>query len=764
MPAPRNAPTRSSQRRNSQQDDTPTRTRAARGTKPAPSKSDAQDIVPPKASPTKLSPTMTRKTTRSASNISGNSFEAAPEIYASYEDPLLMVFGLSREFFDGLKKHHGKLPKERKVIVSSLQPSSSTLEEASESEDELSHDDELVVPQSTSRGGRGRGRGGRGSRGGGRARGSRGRGRGGRGRGGAARTTSPLRTRPSRNAAPMFPLTEEDDDQPSNQSTPNLSAKPPLHLYRRNHNLGALDDDYEEAIADDDRDAGSDLLEHMDIDSVTPGGSPPPGLYESILNGTYAPAPAPEPDPKPVSRSASNLKIPRISFQAGSASQTPRDSASTPAESAVPKLLDPEDDLLSDSDLPEPWIEDAPSPIEMDCEDRADYLLQKRFKPMPDVHALIAALTKFPTSQRSTDSLYALAENTQRILRAWQDEYLVLDAKTAPHMHPAKKACNGGRIPIAPEVFEDMKEADLYGYTYDPKKLPGCQDPFAQRPGAEKSGGRELRTRRTRDMLDSAAASEEEDEDNEGRPAKRQRKATRKFDGTDTGTGTNTPKRHNGWGGARKKGVSRFSQLASETPEPESRPAKRARVAAINLLHQRIQEMREDSVGGSSGDEGSSAMDVDEYSDTNPKRGRPAGSKNLHRRSDYGIKKGPRKKPSEAATPASSAVGVNAPPLALNSMSEGQGQFTIDPQPPVDTPALASNSAETAFQATPQSTSTQEVPLVHPSESSTPDAYMTTAPLSQYTNNYVEDTSTPSGSRRKPRVKSEKRSQSMTIW
>lgn len=384
-----------------------------------------------------------------------------------------MVFGLSREFFDGLKKHHGKLPKERKVIVSSLQPSSSTLEEASESEDELSHiddplgesdgeepardrgdiwrgragrrkasesedeislldeSDELVVPQSTSRGGRGRGRGGRGSRGGGRARGSRGRGRGGRGRGGAARTTSPLRTRPSRNAAPMFPLTEEDDDQPSNQTTPNLSAKPPLHLYRRNHSFGALDDDYEEAIADDDRDAAFELLEHMDIDSVTPGGSPPPGLHESILNGTYAPAPAPEPDPKPVSRSASNLKIPRISFQAGSASQTPRDSASTPAESAVPKLLDPEDDLLSDSDLPEPWIEDAPSPMEMDCEDRADYLLQKRFKPMPDVHALITALTKFPTSQRSTDSLYALAENTQRILRAWQDEYLVLDAKVS---------------------------------------------------------------------------------------------------------------------------------------------------------------------------------------------------------------------------------------------------------------------------------------------------------------------------------------------
>jgi hypothetical protein len=334
-------------------------------------------------------------------------------------------------------------------------------------------------------------------------------------------------------------------------------------------------------------------------------------------------------------------------------------------------------------------------------------------------------------------------------------------------MHPAKKACNGGRIPLAPEVFEDMKEADLYGYVYDPKKPPGCQDPWAQRPGAEKGGRRELRTRRTRDMLESAAASEEEDEEGiEGRATKRQRRATRKFDGTDTGTGANTPKKHNGWGGARKKGVSRFAQPTSETPEPEGRGAKRARTTASNLLHQRIQEMREESLIGSSGDEDSSAMDVDEYSDVNPKRGRPAGSKNVARRSDYGVKKGPRKKTSDSGTPVPSAHGPNAPPPALNSMSEGQGQFTIDAQPfPEGIPLMAPNSAETVFQGTSQySAPPQEVPLVHPSESSTPDAYMLTAPLSQYTNNYVDESSPASGSRRKPRVKSEKRSQSMTMW
>ncbi|KAI4962379.1 hypothetical protein J4E86_001413 [Alternaria arbusti] len=766
MPRPRGAATRGATRRNSQQDDTPSRTRG-QAAKQAPSEPDAPDTVAPAFSPTKLSPTITRKTTRSASNISGNSFEApsASEIYASYEHPLFMVFGLSPEFFDGLKKHHGKLPKERKSIVGALPERSPTPEEASESEDESAEESEVEVPVAPPPAPRGRGRGGRGSRGG-RGRGGRGRGsRGGRGRGGTSRGTSSAPSKASRNAA-MFPLTEDDDDQPSNQSTPNGTAKPSMRLLNNNR-LHSSDDENEEAIEDDESEAEYDRIDVVQKPSRTPQGSAPPG-QDSLEGGSHTSAPARESRPEPTSRRSTKLAVPKIALPE-SASQTPRDSASTPAESAVPRLLEPEEDMLSESDLPDPFIEDAPSPIEAECEDRADYLLQKRFKPMTDVQAAIAALTKFPAAQRSTENLYALTQNTQQILKAWQDEYLVLDARTAPHMHPAKKACNGGRIPLAPEVFEDMKEADLYGYIYDPKKPPGCQDPFLQRPGADKGGKRELRTRRTRDQLESAAPSEEEDEeDGDGRPSKRQRRATRKFDGTDTGTGANTPKKHNGWGGARKKGVSRFAKPTSETPEPEGRGVKRARTTASNLLHQRIQEMREESVVGSSGDEDSSTMDVDEYSDANPKRGRPAGSKNVARRSDFGVKKGPRKKTSESGTPAPSAHGPNAPPPALNSMSEGQGQFTIDAQPfPEGIPIMAPNSAETVFQGTLQySAPSTEVPLVHPSESSTPDAYMLTAPLSQYTaiNSYADDSSPASGSRRKPRVKSEKRSQSMTMW
>lgn len=323
-----------------------------------------------------------------------------------------------------------------------------------------------------------------------------------------------------------------------------------------------------------------------------------------------------------------------------------------------------------------------------------------------------------------------------------------------------------------PLLFEDMKEADLYGYTYDPKKPAGMQDPFTQRPGHEKSGGRELRQRRTRDMLDSAAPSEEEEEEEEGRPAKRQRRATRRFEGSDQGTGTSTPKKHNGWGGARKKGVSKYAQpAASATPEPDGR-GKRGRAAAGSLLHQRIQEMREESAVTSSGDEGSSnanSIEDDEQVAPNQKRGRPMGSKNVGRRSDYGVKKGPRKRVIEEDVPVPSAHAPNAPPPLLQSLSDGQNQFTIDAPigSTISPPVIGPHSTETVFQATPQPPGAPEASSHGRSiKAQTPDTYMNTTPLSQYSNPYVDESATnsASGSRKKPRVKSEKRSQSMTIW
>jgi hypothetical protein len=98
-------------------------------------------------------------------------------------------------------------------------------------------------------------------------------------------------------------------------------------------------------------------------------------------------------------------------------------------------------------------------------------------------------------------------------------------------------------------------------------------------------------------------------------------------------------------------------------------------------------------------------------------------------------------------------------------LSEGQIQFTVDP--PVGAnltpPHVGAHSTETVFQAAPQPPGAPEASgLTQSVKAQTPEAYMNTTPLSSYGHSYVEDPS--SGSRKKPRVKSEKRSQSMTIW
>ncbi|KAF2469100.1 uncharacterized protein BDR25DRAFT_304629 [Lindgomyces ingoldianus] len=789
MAPPKKFPVRGSQRRNAEQDYQPVRgTRSGRGNKSASAKGESNHT--PKASPS-----ITRKSTRrSSSNVSTYESINVPnsprpdieEIFAHYAKPVLKVFNIPQDFLINLpvktiaptrasgRPARAPAPLYMRGVMDSAESSeSSEPSESSEEEEEEEEEDVKPPPKSrpvtitTGRGRGGRGRGGRGGRG---SRGGRGRG-GGRGASSAVpREISPKKVRPTRHAAPAFPLMEEDEEDSSNHETL-------LDARDSDHDDEALREDVTMADANDsDQEEEPGRRQAMPVESTTPPGSPPPHVLSGLQLTTAL--------NKAISQGS--LPVPKISLPRGSSTQTPqgRDAASTPAEAAVPALLDPEDDVLSDSDLLGPWVEDYEPPNESECDDKADYLLKTQFKPMTNVQDIIASLTKYPVSQRSTASLYAMAENTFKILKAWQDEYLMLDARTAPHAHPPKKPAQGGRIPLDPLVYEDMKEADLYGYAYDPKKGPGNQDPFAQRPGAEKVGGRELRQRRARDMLGSAAPSEdeeEEEEDNEGRPSKRIRRAAKKFDLSEEGTGANTPKRHSGWGGARKKGVSRFNQAAaaSETPEPEGRGRRGARAASA-LLPQRIQEMREESGFTSSADEGSSpdaqANDVRRFNELYRKRGRPAGSKNHGRRSDYGIKKGPRKKNNLLAP-------SEAKPAVLQSLSEGQNQFSLESGSRVPSqqsmvggldgtsdppPRMHAVPVATVFQATPQPTieSAPATSLGKSEQRAAPDKYMNATPLSQYGNSYAgESSATPTtGTKRKPRVKSEKRSQSMTIW
>lgn len=424
MPGPKSLPPRSSQRRNTNQQDEepPPRTRSGRGPKSA-AKDTKPEIVSPKANSHQTSTTpLKRKTTRQASTVTNYAnLEAGNVVYGLWEAPIFHVFGIPREFLDGLKET--KTSRKRRFSERSDLPALDTLSNEPDSMSEDESDDPPSPEDSAPS--RGRGRGGRGSRGG-RARG---RGRGNRGgRGGrpakpsaAPSTTSPSRTRPSRNAAPAFPLVEEDDDEPSNQESAADDAKLSSEVESENMD-DYSEDDFEPSQTNGKQANHVDDEDMPDVASFpkTPAGSPPEELVQAYQDPD-AKIPVPPPVPK--------ISLPQ---KAVSRTRTPKEGTSTPVPPA-PKLpmLAPEDDALSDSDFVGPWIEGAPDPIEAECEDRADYLLQKKYKPMVDVQDVISSLTKYAFAQRSTESLYALAENTQKILQAWQDEYLRLDARVS---------------------------------------------------------------------------------------------------------------------------------------------------------------------------------------------------------------------------------------------------------------------------------------------------------------------------------------------
>ncbi|KAH0063252.1 hypothetical protein KCU60_g22698, partial [Aureobasidium melanogenum] len=95
-------------------------------------------------------------------------------------------------------------------------------------------------------------------------------------------------------------------------------------------------------------------------------------------------------------------------------------------------LLAPEEDIVSDDDLPSPFTDEIFEDPNLP-DDEAQALYNKLFEPMTQPDVFIGPLTKFLPGQRSTDNLYVLAANTAAALRAWQDEYLELEKITAPH-------------------------------------------------------------------------------------------------------------------------------------------------------------------------------------------------------------------------------------------------------------------------------------------------------------------------------------------
>ncbi|KAF2454680.1 hypothetical protein BDY21DRAFT_381317, partial [Lineolata rhizophorae] len=281
--------------------------------------------------------------------------------------------------------------------------------------------------------------------------------------------------------------------------------------------------------------------------------------------------------------------------------EAPTTPAMTPEISQSREYIE---ESLTDADLPPAFGSRGSTPSESEFEDQAAFLLHTRFPPMTDPQEFVSSLTKHPPCERTTENLYQLALNTQRALVAWQDEFLKLDARTAPHAHPPKKPATGGRQTMDLEMWEAMKQADLYNYTFDPKKAPGQQDPFAQRIG-DSGSGRELRQRRARDVSEIVGNNTSISETDE--PANSQ--VPRSLSGLSRrGRRTAAPSRYDSvvYAPTRQK----RSFAASETPDPETAapPAKRGRGGrggglgrGASHLPSRVREVRAESTVSPSG-------------------------------------------------------------------------------------------------------------------------------------------------------------------
>lgn len=316
-----------------------------------------------------------------------------------------------------------------------------------------------------------------------------------------------------------------------------------------------------------------------------------------------------------------------------------------------PALLPPEDDILTEQDLPDllkdDWSED-------DTEDTASRIMREQFQPIIGPDPFIRALTKHDPAVRSLDNLKQLASNAQWALEQLQKEYLELDQIVAVHPMNGKKErkpAKGGKTTVETAVFEDKKEAMLYDYNFDPRKI-GYQDPDAQRIVRDEEG-RELRRRRNRLGADSTLPNGVNYGDG-AMTAKRTVKPVSRFDGVVVQP---LRKRSRLTTGAETPDESRATTpVAGEGAE---KAQTRGGGRWNNHIPKRVQELRHESVGSArsaSEDPGAKSPGA------SVRKGRPPGSKNLHKRKDAGIKKGPRKPKTGSAGPNDSAEPESAVP------------------------------------------------------------------------------------------------------
>lgn len=354
-----------------------------------------------------------------------------------------------------------------------------------------------------------------------------------------------------------------------------------------------------------------------------------------------------------------------------------------------PKRLTLEEDRLSDDDnFPSLYASAWPAPRTDEPFDEAARVMRKIYKPLNAPDMFVNALTRHDPAIRPKEVLRATTAHVQRLLQEIQDEYLELDKITAPHARVPRKPVKGGRMPLDDAVYEDRKEADLYDYNYDPRKV-GYQNPDAQKIIRD-AEGRALRKRRQRNCVEVESAATPGGEEVPLGP-RRAVKPVSRFDGI-----SQAPTR-------RKRTNNGTMKASSMTPDPNlGAPAQQPQILANgyvvrtsgrwkNHIPKRIRELRGDSVGASPSngagagagagaaspapDDGTTRSETPGTSSDTPmtadgkegspgaaRKGRPKGSKNLHKRRDAGIPKGPRKPKVVSSIENSTAAAAAAHP------------------------------------------------------------------------------------------------------
>ncbi|KAK4543336.1 hypothetical protein LTR36_005695 [Oleoguttula mirabilis] len=345
-------------------------------------------------------------------------------------------------------------------------------------------------------------------------------------------------------------------------------------------------------------------------------------------------------------------------------SSKPNSKPTTPPKPRI--MLRPDEDIVNDEDLlpvfGSKWCDIAPTE---DSEVARVY--RKNFMPL-QIDQTCNLLNRHEPEVRSLDTLARIAAHCGTMLAQLQEEYIALDRIIAPHAKIPRKPAKGGRLPVDPAVFEDRKEAELYDYVFDPRKI-GFQDPEAQRIVRD-AEGRELRKRRNRSGIEptDTVPGWHFGEGTE-LATKRQSRQPNRFD---AGIEPARKRARTAYGGGIGIGIGinghGNGNAESMTPDRAATPllgpgGYRVQTAGRWAGHvpKRVRELRDNSVGSarSQNDGGGSEAG----GNGKVRKGRPPGSKNLHKRSDAGIKKGPRRPkvvPSIEASPASPAAGAGS--------------------------------------------------------------------------------------------------------